>query len=70
MAEPRIAERLNWGVFVRRECLDRVIVINERHLRRLMVEYFDYYHRSRTHRSLGQDAIERAIEPPGTGEGS
>jgi putative transposase len=54
---------------IRRECLDRVIVINERHLRRLMVEYFDYYHRSRTHRSLGQDApIERAIEPPERGK--
>ncbi|MCC7374739.1 MAG: transposase [Verrucomicrobiales bacterium] len=61
-----VAERLI-GI-VRRECLDRVIVINERHLRRLMVEYFDYYHRSRTHRSWGQDApMERAIDPPERG---
>jgi putative transposase len=62
-----IAER--WIGSIRRECLDRVIVINERHLRRLMVEYFDYYHRSRTHRSLGQEApMEREIDPPERGK--
>ncbi|MBL9139243.1 MAG: transposase [Verrucomicrobiales bacterium] len=62
-----IAERLIGSI--RRECLDRVIVINERQLRRLIVEYCDYYHRSRTHRSLDQDApLERAIEPPKVGK--
>ncbi|MCC7376771.1 MAG: transposase [Verrucomicrobiales bacterium] len=61
-----IAKRLIGSI--RRECLDRVILINERHLRRLMVEYFDYYHRSRTHRSLGQDApMEREIDLPEQG---
>jgi putative transposase len=62
-----IAERLIGSI--RCECLDRVIVLNERHLRRLMVECCDYYHRSRTHRSLGQDAPpERSIEPPEPGK--
>ena len=34
---------------IRRECLDHVIVFNERHLRRLLQSYAAYYHRSRTH---------------------
>ncbi len=40
---------------IRRECLDNVIVLNERHLRRILVSYLDYYHGSRTHLSLGKD---------------
>ena len=39
-----------------RECLDQVIVLNERHLRRILASYFDYYHRSWTHLSLDKDA--------------
>ncbi len=54
---------------VRRECLDHVIVLNERHLRRILVSYLDYYHRSRTHLSLGKDTPERrSIQPCGTGK--
>src|SRR5262249_23177164 len=34
---------------IRRECLDHLIVFNERHLRRVLSSYFDYYHRYRTH---------------------
>src|SRR5262245_47784924 len=41
---------------IRRECLNHVIVINERHLRRVLKNYFQYYHRSRTHLSLEKDA--------------
>ncbi len=40
---------------IRRECLDHVLVINERHLRRVLISYPDYYHRSRTHLSLDKD---------------
>ena len=40
---------------IRRECLDHVIVLNERHLRRILASYFNYYHRSRTHLSLDKD---------------
>jgi transposase InsO family protein len=43
---------------IRRECLDHVIVLNARHLRRILSSYFDYYHRSRTHLSLGKDCPE------------
>jgi hypothetical protein len=32
--------------------LDHVIVLNERHLKRLMNEYVRYYHEDRTHLAL------------------
>jgi transposase InsO family protein len=54
---------------VRRECLDHVIVFGEQHLYRILKSYFAYYHRSRTHLSLGMDAPEtRPIQPPGMGK--
>ncbi|MGB0323759.1 MAG: integrase core domain-containing protein [Luminiphilus sp.] len=40
---------------IRRECLDHVIVLNERHLRRILRDYVDYYHSCRTHLSLCKD---------------
>ena len=50
-------------------CLDHVIVLNERDLRRILTAYFAYYHRSRTHLSLGKDAPEpRAVQPPSMGQ--
>jgi putative transposase len=47
---------------IRRECLDQVIVLSQRHLRRLLKSYLTYYHRSRTHLALDKDAPEsRAV---------
>ncbi len=37
---------------IRRECLDYIVIFNERHLRRILSSYAAYYHRSRTHLSL------------------
>ena len=45
-----IAER--WVGNCRRDLLDHVIVLNERHLQRLMNEYVHYYHEDRTHLAL------------------
>ena len=45
---------------IRRECLDHVIVLGEKHLRRILGDCFSYYHRSRTHFSLEKDSPERA----------
>jgi len=60
------AERLIGSI--RRECLDHAIVFNERHVRRLLREYFRYYHGSRTHLGLGKDSPEtRPVEPPQLG---
>ncbi len=54
---------------IRRDCLDHVIVINERHLRRILREYVDYYHACRTHLSLNKDPPEpRVVEPPKLGK--
>ena len=53
---------------IRREWLDHVIVLNERHLRRILRSYLAYYHRSRTHLSLGKDAPDhRAVQTPTEG---
>jgi putative transposase len=60
------AERLVGSI--RRECLDHVIVWNERSLRRTLQNYFAYYQRSRTHLALGKDApAPRTVEPPEQG---
>ena len=40
------------GTF-RRECLDYLIPINQRHLRRIVREFADYYNRGRPHSALG-----------------
>jgi transposase InsO family protein len=52
---------------VRRECLDHVVIVNERHLRRILSRYLDYYHSSRTHLSLMKDAPERRSVSAGQG---
>ena len=38
---------------IRTECLDHLIVVNERHLHAVLAEFADYYNRERPHRSLG-----------------
>ena len=54
---------------IRRECLDRIIVLNEAHVRRILRSYFSYYHDCRTHLSLDKDAPEpREAELPSMGE--
>ena len=50
-----IAERLVRSI--RQECLDHVVVFNERHLQLLLGEYAEYYNFDRPHRSL-------ELEPP------
>jgi transposase InsO family protein len=58
------AERLIGSI--RRDCLDRVVVTGEAHLRRLLRRYADYYNRARTHRSLRKDCpIHRPIQSTG-----
>jgi len=53
---------------IRRECLNHVLVLGERHLRRILARYFEYYHRARTHLSLDKDTPDgRPIEPAGLG---
>ncbi|MBA3492865.1 MAG: transposase [Gammaproteobacteria bacterium] len=54
---------------IRRDCLDHVIVFNERHLKRILSSYFDYYHRWRTHLGLAMDTPQgREIQMPDVGK--
>ncbi len=75
--EVRIAPRSPWQNpyverligSIRRECLGHVIVLSERHLRRILTDYLAYYRNSRTHLSLDKDAPElRSIEPAERGK--
>ncbi len=56
------AERLVGSI--RRECLNHILVFNERSLRLTLQSYFDYYLCSRTPLALGKDAPEsRPVQP-------
>jgi putative transposase len=60
------AERLIGSI--RRECLNHVLVLGERHLRRILTLYFAYYDQARTHLALDKDApTVRLIELPAAG---
>ena len=60
------AERLIGSI--RRECLDHVIVLSECHLRRVLLSYFQYHHRARTHLSLNKDCPRpRPVQLPSAG---
>lgn len=51
---------------IRRDCLNRVIVLSEKHLRRILHNYFNYYHNWRTHLSLDMDCPEsRPVQAKG-----
>jgi len=47
-----VAER--WVESCRKDLLDHVLAVNERHLKRLLSEYISYYHEDRTHLGLGK----------------
>jgi hypothetical protein len=53
---------------IRRECLDHVIVTNERGRRRVLQAYIEYCVKSRTHLSLDKDSpTSRPVTPPADG---
>jgi len=49
------AER--WVGTLRRECLDRILIVNRRHLEHVLRNYTAHYNRHRPHRSL-------SLQPP------
>ncbi len=54
---------------IRHECLDYVVVFNERHLRRVLSSYAYYYHCTRIHLSLDKDCpVTRPVHPPKRGK--
>jgi putative transposase len=63
-----IAER--WVGNCRRDLLNSVIVLSERHLNRLMSEYIRYYHDNRTHLALEKGTPAGRTTAKGSGAGS
>jgi putative transposase len=57
-----IAER--WISSARRECLDRMLIIGERHLRLVLREYVEHYNVHRPHRTLCQRPPAGRERPP------
>jgi putative transposase len=57
-----IAER--WISSARRECLDRMLITSERHLRLVLSEYVEHYNVHRPHRTLGQRRPAERDHPP------
>ena len=54
---------------IRRECLNHVIIFDERHLRGVLSSYFCYYHKTRTHLLLDKDCPEsRTVHLPTVGK--
>jgi hypothetical protein len=50
---------------LRRELLDRILIVNELHLRRILIIYLQHFNTSRSHRTLGQLAPAQAeTQPP------
>ena len=45
-----------WVRTVKEECLDHILIINEAHLRRILIEFIDYYNSRRPHQSLDQQS--------------
>ena len=48
----------------RREVFDRLLIVNEHHLRRVLTEYLLHYNTTRPHRALGQLAPAQADTRP------
>jgi transposase InsO family protein len=50
---------------LRRELFDRLLIVNEHHLRQVLTEYLRHYNTARPHRALGQLApAQVATRPP------
>ena len=51
---------------IKSECLDRIVPLGERHLRRAVSEFVAHYHQERNHQGLKNQLIETAPEPANT----
>ena len=53
---------------IRRECLNKLVILGERHLRRAVSEFVEHYHTERHHQGLSGELIEG--EEAGSGDGA
>jgi len=49
---------------LRRECLDHILVLDDRHLHRVVTEYIRYFNAARPHQALRQQTPVPALRPP------
>ena len=52
---------------IKTECLNRVIPVGERYLRRTLAEFVKHYHGERNHQGLGNELIDRMLPPERVG---
>ena len=60
-----VAER--WVESCRRDLLNHIVAVNERHLKRLLSEYIRYYHEDHTHLGLGKGTPNGRIRSAASG---
>jgi putative transposase len=51
---------------IRRECMDWLLIVNRRHLQRVLGEFVEHYSSHRPHRALGLTPPEPRHPPPAT----
>jgi putative transposase len=61
-----VAER--WVESCRRDLLNHVIALNERHIKRLLSDYIRYYHEDRTHLGLAKETPGGRLRSVSTGQ--
>ena len=52
---------------IKEECLNRVLLLGERHLRRTIAEFVVHYHAERNHQGIGNELIQPAARTDGLG---
>ena len=57
-----------WVRTVKEECLDHILIINEAHLRRVLIEFIGHYNSRRPHQSLDQQSPIPRVETTTTGK--
>jgi putative transposase len=48
---------------VRRECLDHVLILHEKHLHRVLRLYVEYFNRARPHQGIHQQVPQATVPP-------
>jgi transposase InsO family protein len=62
-AQPWVATCERFLGSVRRECLDHIVVLSERHLLAVLTEYVRYFNDARLHQALAQRVPVRTSIP-------
>jgi hypothetical protein len=61
LSEAHELKTVRFVLSARRECLNKVIPFSEKHLRKIVIEFVDHYHRERNHQGLRNQLIEATL---------